>query len=86
MFKYYPSLFPADLVALTKPISKAKSTLDKHQKIKRKAQQVLLRIKTSQTIPSHTVDKRAGIEFIYFNYADRKKIEPTATQVEEMSD
>ena len=41
MFKYYPSLFPADLVGLTKPISKAKTTQDKRQKIKRKAQLVL---------------------------------------------
>ena len=73
MFKYYPSLFPADLVNLTKPISKAKSTLDRRQKIKRKAQLVMQRIKTSQalTMPSFTVKKAEGIEWIYFNYADK---------------
>ena len=77
MFKYYPSLFPSDLVNLTKPISKAKSTLDRRQKIKRKAQLVLQKIKTSQplTMPSYTVTKSDGIEWVYFNYADKKKVE-----------
>ncbi len=72
MFKYYPSLFPADLVNISKPISKAKTSLNKRQKIKRKAQLVIQKIRATQplTMPSYTLTMVNGIERVYFNYAD----------------
>ncbi len=45
------------------------------------------RIKTSQalTMPSFTVKKAEGIEWIYFNYADKQKVDLNA-QVEDLSE
>ena len=57
MFKHYPSLFPTELVELNKPISKSRTSINKRQKLKRKAQLVIQKIRDGQPLstPSYTV-------------------------------
>ena len=77
MFKFYPTLFPSDLVELTKPISRSKNSSNKRQKLKRKAQMVMQKIRAGQplSMPSYTVNQNKGVDWVYFNYADQKKVE-----------